>query len=139
MKKSKPRVVVDTNVIVSALNFGGNPARIVTMAGLKMVELFLSDQILQESAGVLQEKFAWTSGRVSRAVQAMKDIAVVVKPTERVVVVRDKDDDHLLECAVAAHAHYLVSGDEDLLVLKRYRDTKIVSPAQFLKILHKAR
>lgn len=137
MKQRKPRVVVDTNVIISAVVFGGNPAQIITMGGTKAVELYLSQHILQEVAGVLRKKFSWSPKQTRRTIEVLQRAASVVKPTERIFIARDEDDNAVLECAMAAQADYLISGDEDLLVLKENAGTKIVSPTQFIAFIQR--
>lgn len=93
------RVVLDTNVLISALAFPGSKP----------------DQILY---------------RIRRGEMALH-------PTERLTVVTANDDDNrILECALAARAEFLVTGDaQHLLPLGSYRDTKIVTPSQFLDLL----
>jgi len=132
------RVVLDTNVLVSALAFPeSKPDQILTRIRQKDVDLFLSSFILNELSHALQEKFRFGKGAAAARVQAIRTLAHLVEPTERVNVITTKEaDNRILECALAAQAEYLVTGDKKhLLPLKTYRNVKIVSPAQFLELL----
>ena len=77
------RVVLDTNVIVSGLNFPGNERLILELALRGRFQLYLSPFILQEVAGVLGRKFDWTEERLSQALGALEDAATIVEPHRR--------------------------------------------------------
>ena len=74
------RVVLDTNVIVSALNFPGNERLVLDMALRGRFEFFLSLFILGEVAGVLTRKFGWYEERTSQALRVLGDSATVIDP-----------------------------------------------------------
>lgn len=133
------RFVLDTNVIVSGLNFPGNERRCIELASADGYELCISQFILEELADILQRKFRWEAPRVERTIAALLEAAIVVEPTARVTEIRrDQDDNRILECAVAAYAEYLVTGDKrDLLPLKEFRGVKIVSATEFLNAMQK--
>jgi predicted nucleic acid-binding protein len=82
------------------------------------------------------EKFRFTRQEVDALVRAIRTIAHLVKPAERITVITAKDDDNrILECACVAQAEFLVTGDkEHLLPLGSYSDIAIVTPAQFLEL-----
>lgn len=78
-------------------------------------------------------KFRWTAPRVREASRAILSFSVLVVPEESVNVVReDEPDNRILECALAATADIVVTGDQHLLKLKRFRGILIVSPREFL-------
>lgn len=132
------RIVVDTNVLVSALAFpDSKPDQVIACIRRKEVELFLSSFIFEERNRTLREKFRFSQEMTEVRVQAIRTLAQVVEPTEQLRVITGKDaDNRILECALAAQAEYLVTGDKKhLLPLKTYRTIKIVSPAQFLDLL----
>jgi putative PIN family toxin of toxin-antitoxin system len=134
------RVVVDTNVLVSALLWQGTPGRLIELAADTQIELFTSRALIDELSEVLHRKklakqvkatgltsaqmVRHYSGRLARIVTARK----LVNP-----VSRDADDDAVLACALTASANMIVSGDDDLLALKHYRDIPIVTPAQAIQ------
>jgi putative PIN family toxin of toxin-antitoxin system len=127
------RVVADTNIYISALNFGGAPAQILALARRRQIEMFVSTPILDEIEGVLKRKFQWPSARAREALTAIRDFAKEVKPTERVTAVeKDEPDNRVLECALAARATIIVSGDSHLRELGSFQRIRIVSPRAFL-------
>lgn len=132
------RIVLDTNVLISALAFpGSKPDQIVHRIHRGEMELFISPFILSELERVLREKFRFGKQGALARVRAIRSIARLVQPTERIAVVTANDDDNrILECALAAQAKFLVTGDQEHLIpLGSYRDTKIVTPSQFLDLL----
>lgn len=127
------RVVADTTVYVSALHFGGVADQVLALARSGAIELFVSLPILREIQGVLTQKFAWSPGRARAALTTIQAFAQIVRPAERLAVItKDEPDNRMLECAVAAQAHTVVTGDQDLLRLRRFRGFLIVSPRAFL-------
>ncbi len=132
------RIVLDTNVLISALAFpNSKPDQILSCVRRREVELFTSTFILAELDRILREKFGFSVRDATVRVRLIRSLARLVEPTERDSVVTAKDDDNrIIECALAAQADYLVTGDKKhLLPLKTHRDIKIVSPAQFLDLL----
>lgn len=132
------RIVLDTNVLISALVFpGSKPDEIVSWIRDRQLELFISPFILSELDRVLREKFRFSKSRAEARVSAIPSLAHLVQPVKPVTLITAKDDDNrILECALADQAEFLVTGDkEHLLPLGSYRATKIVSPAQFLDLL----
>lgn len=132
------RVVADTNVYVSAIVFGGNCEVILAMARARVVELFVSSAIRRELRLVLSHRFGWQELQVREALAEVSAIASLLTPTARLSGILAHDQDHrILECALAAHADFLVTGDKKhLLPLKAFRGIRIVSPREFLNLLH---
>jgi putative PIN family toxin of toxin-antitoxin system len=85
-----------------------------------------------------KRKFHLTEEVIKYRVDSIKEIGTKITVTERVTDsgCRDKDDDRYLECAVAANADYVISGDIHLRELKEYRGIKIVNPAEYLEIVN---
>jgi putative PIN family toxin of toxin-antitoxin system len=107
------KVVYDTNVVVSAaLKPGSLPAALVALAMAKKVKLFLSPVILKEYADVLSHpKFALEPAAVALFLRDLRKVAASVRPSRRVTRAPDEPDNRFLECAAAARADYLVSGN----------------------------
>lgn len=127
-------VVLDTNVWVSALEFGGTPALALSRA-LTKDQIAISRVIESEVIRVLTSKFR----RDPRVLQAQMDEllsqALLVEITGDVQgMCRDPEDDAILETAWRAHASYLVAGDKDLLSLKTFREAQIVTPAAYVSL-----
>ena len=125
--------VYDTNVIVSAiLKPGSIPASLVGLALEGSVKLFLTPEILKEYREVLKRpKFAFDPSSVDTFLHDLEKAAVMVYPTKRVRRALDEPDNRFLECAKAAKAHYLVTGNKKHFPFPEFKGTKIVSPAEF--------
>lgn len=136
---SRPRWVVDTNVLVSAFLWQGTPGRVIELAGEQEIQLFTSRDLLDELASTLAKKklakyVAATGLTAEQMLASYKRLSTTVTArqlNERVS--RDADDDAVLACALAARADLIVSGDDDLLVLERFAGIAIVSAAEALK------
>lgn len=132
------RVVLDTNVWISALNFGGKPAQILKIAVKKQIRLYCSQTLFAELLGVLRKKFGYSDERIEEVEALFKKRVKFREPRTTLDVVKtDPADNRVLECALEAEADYIVSGDKDLLNLSNFKKIKIVKPAEFLKIYEK--
>lgn len=127
---------MDTNVIVSALHFGGNPDKILNLANERLIELLISPFILDEVAGVLRKQFKWGEVRIEDALVAIKEIATLVHTTNKLSIIKEKDSDNrILECAVSGGADFIVSGDtKHILPIKEYQGIRILTPVEFLAL-----
>lgn len=128
-------VVLDTNVLVSALGFGGKPLECLLLSIVESdIEVAFSDETLSELRRVMEyEHLPFTEVEKRRYPEILGELAVVVEPDMNVNEVRDEDDDIFLECALEADADYIVSGDDDLLELEEFRGVSIVTPEEFLR------
>ena len=135
------RVVLDTNVIVSALNFPGNERLVLELALRGRFEFFLSLFILEEVAGVLTRKFGWDDERTAQAIRVIENAATVIEPPRLEEVIEGGHaDNRILECAAAASADYLVTGDRrHLLPLGEHRETRVINAPRFLSELAQVR
>jgi len=132
------RLVLDTGVVFSGLLWRGTTYRLLTaLRQAPEVRLFSTATLFAELADVLSRPTAAKQlsliGMTTRDV--LEDYATVVEFLEPAEVSRasiDPDDDHVLACALAARADFVVSGDSDLLNLKSYQRIPIVSPAEAL-------
>jgi len=140
MKDVAVRAVLDTNVWISGIFFArGAPAQLLQAWRDGRFELMVTASTLRELEIVLQRKVEQFRADPSLATEwlAYADAyatAVKVK-TSLEGTSRDPQDDMMLEAAVAGRAHFLVTGDKDLLVLAQIGDTQIVSPRRFLEVL----
>ncbi len=126
------RVVLDSNVWISALLFGGNPRAIAELAEAGHIECFTSRAIIGEIEETLWRKFEWSETRIRDAAAMMGRGAIRVAPGPELTDCPDPDDNRVLECAVGARAQFLVTGDRHLLMLHPYRAISIVTSRQFL-------
>jgi putative PIN family toxin of toxin-antitoxin system len=132
------RVVFDTNIYISALVIpGGNAEEAYLEAVRGAFDLYTSVAILTETARVLQTKFDWAEDKVREAVQTISQMAIVLRPRPTLHILDDEPDNRILECAIAAHAEFVVSGDRHLLALKHHADITMISLADFLTKLRR--
>ena len=131
------RVVLDTNVVVSALSFPGNERLVLELALRGRFEFYLSRFILEEVAGVLVRKFGWGEERTTEAGLVLETAANVIEPPRLPEVIEGGHaDNRVLDCAVAASADYLITGDRrHLLPIGEHRGARIVNAPRFLSEL----
>ena len=131
------RIVFDTNVIVSGLNFRGSERLLLRLTNEDRFELFLSEFILSEASSVLRRKFDWSEARITLELTVLRDTATILSPPQVVsAIAGDHADNRVLECAVFASADYLVTGDrKHLLPLETFEGVRILRAPDFLKIL----
>lgn len=92
-------------------------------------------EIEAEIVRILTEKFLWEPNRVRGAMEAVLARSIRVQLRGTVKQCRDPNDDMFLECAARSGADLLISGDEDLLILRSYQGTRILAPAEYLGIV----
>lgn len=132
------RVVLDTNILISAFVFpGGAPEDVFRSVLEGRIELVTSPPLLAEFGRVLSSKFGWEPSMAEQAVALVANVGSVVRPKVKVEdVAEDPDDDRVLEAALEGQAEVIVSGDRHLLRLRIWRGVKIVKAASFLRSLH---
>jgi len=128
------RVVLDTNVIVSAhLNDDGFERHVLDLVLDRKLRLILSHQILAEYEGVLgRHKFEIARAQVRRTLGLLRAAARIVRPYRELKVTRDPADNRFLECAEAGKADYLVTGNKRHFPGK-WRQTEIVNSRELLE------
>lgn len=130
------KIVIDTNVIASAIFFGGKPRELVQKLMLKEFEAFATKEIAeeyQETVEYLLNKYP--NKAISVPLTQIIGACQIIETKSDVKVCRDPDDDKFIECAVDAKCIYIVSGDKDLLSMESYKDIEIVTVAEFLSRL----
>lgn len=129
------KVVLDTNVLISAIVFGGKPREVFELILMEKVNLAISKEILNEMRGVLSgRKFRYPQQVLHSILHSLENLAEFVVPQKPVKIIKDDpDDNRILECALEAGAQIIISGDRHLLDVKRYRGIEIISPSDFLE------
>jgi putative PIN family toxin of toxin-antitoxin system len=132
--------VFDTNVLVSAWLWRGTPLQALHAAHQRLIRLYTSQHQLNELTDVLRRPtlasdIAARGVSVSKLIDGFTKLAGIVNPVSIPRVARDPKDDHILACAAAARADFIVSGDRDLLVLRRHQGIDILTPRQILEHL----
>ena len=127
------KVVFDTNIFISAFVIPGSQAE---KAVLRIIEgrdvLLLSKGILDELLTVLSTKFSRDKEEISRVAVILSEMAEWVVASEKIKVLNDDPDNRILECAVSGNADVIVTGDKELLRLRGYEKTKIISLKEYL-------
>jgi hypothetical protein len=127
--------VLDTNVLISAIVFGGKPRNILERIIKGKIRLAVSESILQEVKAVLDgNKFQYPPQLTHTIISEIEAVSELVKPKKSIKAVgKDPDDNKFLECALEAGAHFIITGDMHLLELEIYKGVRIMNPADFLR------
>jgi putative PIN family toxin of toxin-antitoxin system len=125
-------VIFDTNIFISAFEFGGVPRDAFLLASAGLFDIRTSKPLLDELSRVLLDRFEYAGDEVMEIRKRLEKLCTVIEPTERITDCSDPDDNRVLECAVAAKAGFIVTGDNALLRLNPFRNIQIVTAAQFL-------
>lgn len=128
---TKWRVVVDTNIFVSAFIWGGNPKKIVKRWLKGKFILLLSPFLLSEIVLRLR-RFGFTPDDLRKLRHILETNSLKFRPKRKTNLCRDKKDNQILDLCLVGRADYLVTGDKDLLAIKKFRSTEIVSARKFL-------
>lgn len=131
------KVVLDTNVIVSGLNYPNIEGRTLDLVVVGDHELYVSEDILAEVARTLARKFNWRPRNITSALEFLRTVAIVIDPAALSdAVPGGHADNRILDCAVAAGADFLVTGDKrHLLPLGEHRGTRILNALELLQAL----
>jgi putative PIN family toxin of toxin-antitoxin system len=132
------RVVLDTNILISAILFGGKPRRILELAFRGEIQVCISEPILEElKAVLLRPKFGFSLEVVQTILTELIGLADFVYPSQKIeVVAEDPDDNRIMECALESRADFIVTGDSHLLNLKSFEDILIITSDKLLEKLH---
>jgi putative PIN family toxin of toxin-antitoxin system len=135
-----PKIVIDTNIYISAIFWGGKPREIVELGRSGHILVFSSSEIAKEIDEKLRLKFKLDADETIQIILDFSTFTIPVKITKRIKAVNeDPDDDKFVECAASCGADYIVSGDKHLLKLKEYEGIKIISAASFLSFFNKTK
>lgn len=135
MEESLVKILLDTNIIVSALIYKGKPEIIFKLVLDKQIRLVISPILLSELQEILLKKFDFSKRKTIRIDQKIRKVAKIVHPKETINIIRDEDDNRVLEAAIEGNCNYVVTGDKDLLVFKNYKKVEIVTAEEFLSRL----
>ncbi len=123
------RLVLDTNVLIAAALKSGLARDILEFAPAHEIIILTSEEILSELRRKLLSKFDKSETNVDFFISKVRNISEVIETKEKVTAIkRDQDDNKILECAVAGKAHLIISADQDLINLKKFRGIGIIHP-----------
>jgi uncharacterized protein len=124
-------IVLDTNVFISGIFWKGIPRKVVSLWTKNKIQLLITKQIFNEYIRI-SRKLDYKGITTNKwAVRIIKN-SIIIQDKELTSICRDPEDNKFLNCALTGNADYLISGDKDLLTLKKIGSTKIVSPKQFI-------
>ena len=131
------KITVDTNILISFFVYPGGIVReIIGLAINKRITICVSADIIEEYSRVLRLKFGWSQDDIDANIALLKRITELVEPARPIKAISaDPTDDKVIECAVAAGADAIISGDRHLLDLKKYKSIPIMKPSDLLKAL----
>lgn len=134
------RLVLDTNVVASAMLCGGSPRLLLQARRERRVELYTSTPLLAELTDILgrskfEKKIAASLLTVDQLVDRYAEFALVVRPTPTPRIASDPDDDVVIGTALAAKADLLVTGDRPLISVSEYQGVRIVGVAEALELI----
>ncbi len=126
------KIVVDTNVVISGVFFGGNPRHIVEAIVDGDFNAYATTEIVDEYMGIIESMIERKQGILTQSILSpfFSSLKMIESRTD-VEVSRDPDDDKFIECALDAEALYIVSGDNDLLDIGEYEGIQIVTASEF--------
>ncbi len=129
----KLRIVLDTNVFVSGILFGGNPGLIIENWGNGKIELAISAAILDEYIRVAEDLARRRKVEITPFIQMLAVKSTIWNPPHfKKQVCTDPDDDKFLECAVFSQTRIIVTGDKALLATSGFKKIDVVTPATFI-------
>jgi putative PIN family toxin of toxin-antitoxin system len=129
------KVVLDTNIYISGILFAGKPREVLDLAIKGKIHVFISPDILSELRDVLSiKKFCFSPERVDIIIREIESITTMVNPAKKYSIVsHDSDDNIIIDCAMESRVEYIITGDNDLLCLNKYKSITIINPALFIE------
>jgi putative PIN family toxin of toxin-antitoxin system len=133
------KVVLDSNIFVSSFFWKGNPRKVFDRVTNGVDELFITDEILDEITRVMsRKKFDLNINEINDYANVIESYSIkLICKSKLKKISRDIDDDKILQCGLEGNVDFIITGDDDLLVLKNYENIKIVTPKEYLNILEK--
>jgi len=130
------QVVIDTNVVISALLFGGTPGELVPLWKEERIKAFISKEIIGEYLRVLAyPRFNLSEKEIDYLLyqEILPYFEITTTKPGPIILEKDPPDDKFIYCAQASGSKIIISGDRHLLSMKKYGQIEIISPAQFIK------
>lgn len=138
--KKRLKVVVDTNIFISAL-LGSEKSKFIIEKFINgEIDIIITEEIFLEIVETLKDKkFSEVINKedLKNLIELLKIDATWVIPKEKIDACRDAKDNIILECAISGNADFIITGDNDLLSLKKFKKISIINPLKFYKKLSK--
>ena len=134
------KIVLDSNIFISSFYWAGNPRKVFERVTNGFDELFITEEIIKEIVSVMSKnKFDTNSEEINEYVKIIESYSIkILSKNIPKDISRDKDDNKILQCGIDGNVEYIVTGDDDLLVLKEYKKIKILKPKEYLEIVKSA-
>ena len=132
-KDERLKIVLDTNILVSASFWNGPSFEIISLAVFNKIICFTSNVLLEEYKKVILRDFNITENSFNERQKDLLKIAIIIYPVQIIIACEDKDDNKVLEAGVCANADFIISGDKHLLKMNEFRGIKIVTAHQFME------
>lgn len=131
------RIVIDTNVVASAIFFGGKPAELLKLVLLRhSISAVATLEILEEYQATIDYLLGKYNGKkLNFTVVPLFSAMEIINSSSTITLCRDPDDDKFISCAIDGKCLYIVSGDKDLLTLKEVQNVQIVNVTNFFRLL----
>lgn len=130
-------VVIDTNVLVSAITGGRTTKGVYEDLRKGKFTIVLSEPLLGELLEVFSRpEFETEHSDFEDFIAFIHTYSKIIKADQKVNICRDPEDNMIIECAIAGKVKYIVTGDKDLLALKSTHGISIITPRTFIKLLH---
>ncbi len=136
MEEKPVRVVLDTNIFVSGILFGGKPKNVLELVYREQIQAVISGSLLSELQETLLKKFKFSEKVILEMEKEIKDVFEFVYPKQQLTILLDLDDNRVLEAAIEGKCGYIITGDKELLLLKKFKNIKIITASDFLTRLN---
>ncbi|TGL10275.1 putative toxin-antitoxin system toxin component, PIN family [Leptospira levettii] len=130
------KVLLDTNIYISAILFNGKPKLVLQDLIDEVFVGYISNEILDEIEETLTKpKFKLPIDYIQFTIEEIRNVTTIIKnkPLKDYLNLRDRDDFHILESAFSANVDFIITGDKDLLTLETIKDLKIITPDEYLR------
>jgi putative PIN family toxin of toxin-antitoxin system len=129
---------LDANIFISSFFWGGNPRDVLQRAIIKLDELYISKEILNEIEDVMgRKKFHAEKTEIDYFINSIEEISNKIAPKKTIKNgSRDKTDNKYIECGITGNVDYIISGDIHLLEMRKYDTIKIISAREYLEIMN---
>jgi putative PIN family toxin of toxin-antitoxin system len=131
------KIVLDSNIFVSSFYWSGNPRKVFDRVTNGLDELYITDEILNEIVSVMSEKkFDTSMDEIKEYVKLIESYSIKLSSKNiPEKISRDESDNKILQCGFDGNVDFIITGDNDLLVLKEYGKIKIIKPKEYLEIV----
>ena len=128
-------IVIDTNVIISGIFFGGYPRKILETVADKQISAYATTEIINEYYEIIDEMIKRKQGRINNSILSqLVSKLKIIQSSSSINSCRDPDDNKFIECAIDANALYIISGNKDLLDIQKFNNIQIVNAKSFYEI-----